>query len=163
MTMSCVSQSSLLDAREKLTSFQVALLALSPQPPKMEWHPNHQTEENDRVGNLNPDNPANFLEHHFKARAPRLRQLIRQGFDRMGHKPEPISDPLGMVDEGGEDQQPGCSHRQKPEGVRLRQLADGRTLRGWNGHEDVCCSLRARVQKLRQPSSRRSARQYRPL
>src|ERR1700679_67309 len=91
----------------------------------MEWHPDDQPEQNDRGSDLNPDYPAQLSQHYLQLRAPRLRYLISEGLDGMGHEPQRIPDPARFVDEGGEDQRPGRNHRQKAKRLRSGQLADG--------------------------------------
>src|SRR5260370_11840775 len=111
--------------QEKGTLFQGALPVLPAQPPKMEWNPDQQTEENDRRCDLDPDDAAYFLERHFEAGAPRLRQQVPHGLHRMGHKPQPIPYPLGVVYKGGQDPPPRPRSPQETAPLTLPHLRHG--------------------------------------
>ena len=102
----------------------------------MERHPQEEADENDSRSNLYPDDPAEFSERHFNTRSPGLRELISDRFDKRGHEPQPGLDPLGMVDEGGEDERPSRDHGQKAEGVRFSELTECRMAAGLKRHHD---------------------------
>jgi hypothetical protein len=76
--------------------------AFSAESPDMEGHPDDQSQQDDRGGNLNPDHAAQLSQHDLQPRTPWLWNLISEGLDRMGHEPQRIPDPARFVDEGGE-------------------------------------------------------------
>ena len=109
----------------------------------MERYPQENAEENDGRSNLDPDDSAELSERDFNTRSPGLGQLISDGFDKSRHEAQPCLDPLGMVDEGGNDQRPCRDHREKAEGMRFSELTERRMAAGLNGQHKRICAFSA--------------------
>jgi hypothetical protein len=109
----------------------------------MERYPQENAEQNDGRSDLDPEDSAELSERDFNTRSPGLGQLISDRFDKSRHEPQPGLDPLGMIDEGREDQRPGRDHGEKAEGVRFRELAECRMAAGLNGQHKRICAFSA--------------------